>query len=76
LLRSYADGRIYGCEPLLVDQGAIVGPCNEDDYDNQWMYPTFEDAAAAFNAWDGECEPQGWTAFTRRRFRNSVCASG
>ncbi|MGH8562756.1 MAG: hypothetical protein ACREXW_01195 [Gammaproteobacteria bacterium] len=60
LIRSYAD-RIYGCQPLLDGQGAIVGPCDEEDYENQWMYRTIEEAVTALMAWDGEGEPQGWT---------------
>lgn len=58
-IRSYAD-RIYGCEPLLVDQGHIVGPCDAHGYDNEWMYASFDEAILALLAWDGEDEPQGW----------------
>lgn len=60
LIRSYTDGRIYCCEPLLCGQGHIVGPCDEHGFVNEWMYSTFEDAVTALLAWDGEDEPQGW----------------
>lgn len=59
--RLWGAGAITSCEDEQTAHAA---------FDEEWMYATFEQAVAAFKAWDGEGEPEGWIRHTpsnRRR---------
>lgn len=55
------EGKIYAVDALAFGRAAIVGPCNQYGYENQWMYRSEGEAIAELFAWDGTGEPQGWT---------------
>jgi hypothetical protein len=39
---------------------AILSGLNQFGYEDRWCYATREKAKAAYDAWDGSGEPQGW----------------
>jgi hypothetical protein len=60
--RRLPDGRALDLELLLFGQARLcVGPLASVHYETTWDYEDRSMAFAAFLAWDGAGEPEGWT---------------
>lgn len=60
LFRQKSDnGREVGIMPFIWTW-AIIADIHETGYEERWCYHTLEATIAAFEAWDGVGEPEGW----------------
>jgi hypothetical protein len=58
-VRKLPDGSYVGLFKFLYTW-AICWDLHPGGYEDRWCYPSYCDAKAALDAWDGEGEPQGW----------------
>lgn len=59
LRKKAPNGREIGVMPFLWTW-AIIADITETGYEERWCYHEASDALHAFEAWDGEGEPEGW----------------
>lgn len=60
-VKSIGNGLYAGIKPLLFHWTLIVGEIGDTcGYTDRWCYADQGKAVAAFGAWDGAGEPEGW----------------
>lgn len=59
--RKLPNGDALTLTRMLFNWRVSIGPAGVWYVDDAWCFPSIEAAVAAFNDWDGEGEPIGWS---------------